>query len=431
MASSHESVEDLLASLMELPVASVDIGQYSDDPRSGGSEQNRATVKLQNGQVLDLFMKIIIDGSVAQKYDEFLHIYSKEKTFFSEILPEMISYQNLKSKGISSLHSLEEMFPKYYGCGKVGGDLYLVFGDFIKNSTFMVTGLEDFHSCDQIKAVLSQLGGFHAVSNAIQAQMETPFDVKYPILKDFLTHPDNKEKMFEMFSSKFNHNINLLEAVRKQFLLKDPVLAGKAVNKVCSESILTRMKRFTGHLTDIMFQIQAPEQPTALVAHGDFHMWNVAFSGTKVKFFDLQLVKYSSGLIDVHHYLSQVSTPQDRSKHLDLFLSAYQEGFDTVSEEMGAPRSTVYTKAGILEEYKKRAPWGLFMGFCWILGRFVKDQDSFKSTENLENAKEIVAKLDNSGPKIWWAIQVLFDFLEEMETLGAFDQMDKLLLEII
>ena len=73
------------------------------------------------------------------------------------------------------------------------------------------------------------------------------------------------------------------------------------------------------------------------------------------------------------------------------------------------------------------------MGIDFVLPRFVTNQESFSCVEKLlgiqtlkRNTKRIVENLNMSGPNIWWAVQILFDFILEMKEMGTIDLLESL-----
>ena len=105
-------------------------------------------------------MKCIPKDSQPAIYNQLLHIFDKEVTFFKTILPRM--------KDFTGDNELDNFVPECFGAGQVNGDLIMCLRDFSEDG-FKTTGKTEFHSLDLIKTALAQLGRFHAVSIAMQA----------------------------------------------------------------------------------------------------------------------------------------------------------------------------------------------------------------------------------------------------------------------
>lgn len=395
------------------------------------SSRELVSVNFQAGAKLNLFLKIKRSGTIVEKFEEKLHIYQREVLMYTDIIPMLAKYQEENGKDVQ--HSIKELFPKYYGAGVIKKDLFLVFEDIITDTEMFVTGKGQFHTNEQVNMCLTQLGAFHALSYGYKTKHQFSFLETYPILQDILFLPENKEFLganFDMIGA-FTKQLSLLDAVRIEVLEKNPLLSS-TIQRACSKEDITRLVYASKHLYEFFNKkMFPPVDPSAVVTHGDFHMWNVAFgSKDSVKFFDLQVSRYTSCMTDVQQYLSQTTTPETRKIHLEEFLTSYLHGFGQSCKELGI-KETILTKEGIADEYKRLAPWGLLMGIDWILYRFVTDQESFTEVEkqlgiepSARNTKKVVEYLDKSGPKIWWAIQVLFDLIFEANEMGTIGELE-------
>ena len=216
-------------------------------------------------------------------------------------------------------------------------------------------------------------------------------------------------------------------------LRRENPLIQRKLKATCTEDDIARLMNTTNYLYDFYHEeLFTPAEPLSVIIHGDFHMWNIAFDGHSqaVKFFDLQVSRYASPMIDVHHYLAQTTTAETRRKHLDEFLAAYQTGFNDTLRRLNSAQEHL-KRGDILKEYKRVSPWGLLMGVDWILYRFVVDQDSFAEVEKqlkIDASKRdngvIVEYLQKSGPKIWLVIQIIFDLIGEMKDLETFENIE-------
>ena len=121
---------------------------------------------------LKLFMKCCPKGSVVEKYNELLHIFDKEITFFQSMVPRIKEFAG---------NELDHLLPECFGAGEINGDLVMCLRDFSQDG-FKVTGKEEFHSLEQINTALEQLAKFHAVTVAIRVvkgKMYIPSFSKY------------------------------------------------------------------------------------------------------------------------------------------------------------------------------------------------------------------------------------------------------------
>merc|ERR1712059_16677 len=158
-------------------------------------------------------------------------------------------------------------------------------------------------------------GTFHALSFAMKQKEGTDWVKQFPLLCDTLFLSHNKQLIDVVFAKPMAENIKILRAVYKA-LAGDSTRSQGRITQLCKWEDLETLVNLPNKYSDILSQVQEPQEPCAVVSHGDCHMWNMAFGqeveDPSIKFFDLQLSRYTSGLVDVHHYLSQVTTPETR-----------------------------------------------------------------------------------------------------------------------
>jgi len=423
--SDHPSLEALLATkLSHHGLQMVEGGvQLLDVPESvshTASSQLRAVVSLGNGDSLRLFLKIRRVGSQAELYDGLLKIYQREEMMYNKLLPILATMQTERSK----VDEVIGLFPTFYGSGRVQGDLYLVFQDIMTGTGFRVTEKAEFHTVDQVKLSLSSLGSFHALSHRLVADGRDIL-AEFPLLQDSLFHPVNKDAINSFFAGEMKETLAVLKSVQEVFEEEEGLskgILGQEVKRVCQAGDLAILHDMLPHITSLMDWAVKQESFVRVVTHGDFHQWNMAFdSGTQsVKFFDLQLSRFTSAFTDVWHYISQVTTPETRREHLDPFLESYRGGFNLTSKQTGGV--TVLELEAARQELWKQAAWGLVFGLTWNLKRFVTEEERWKEAVRKAKegrASEAVEALGGSGVLIWWAVQVLLDLVTEMADHGV------------
>jgi len=327
--------------------------------------------------------------------------------------------------GRSKVDEVINLFPTFYGSGNVKGDLYLVFQDIMTGTGFRVTEKAEFHTVDQVKLSLSSLGGFHALSHQLVAEGRDIL-VEFPLLEDSLFHPENRDAINSFFAGEMKETLEVLKSVQEVFEEEEEGgpskgIFGQEVKRVCKAGHLAILQGMLPHITSLMDWALKQEALVRVVTHGDFHQWNMAFdSGTQsVKFFDLQLSRFTSAFTDVWHYISQVTTAETRREHLDAFLESYRGGFNLTSKQTGG--GTVLELEAARQEFWKQAAWGLVFGLTWNLKRFVTDEERWKEAvakAEEGRASDAVEALAGCGAHIWWAVQVQLDLVSEMADLG-------------
>merc|ERR1719495_788680 len=331
---------------------------------------------------------------------------------YAKVLPSLAKMQKERSK-VDDEPVIDNLFPTFYGSGLVKGDLYLVFQDIITGTGFRVTEKTEFHSIEQVKLSLSSLGKFHALSHCFAAETRDILS-DFPLLEDRLFHPENKEAINSFFAGEMKETLQVLKAVveifeeEKEGIRKE--IQGE-VKEVCKKDDLVILMTMLPHITSLMEWTLKQETSFRVVTHGDFHQWNLAFNSdtSSVKFFDLQLSRFTSAFTDVWHYLSQVTTAETRTEHLNTFIGAYRASFNQTSTQIGS--STVLEKSLALQELWKQAVWGLVFRLTWNLKRFVTEEESWKlavAKAEEGRSREACQALEQSGPRIWWAVKVPF-----------------------
>ena len=124
-------------------------------------------------------------------------------------------------------------------------------------------------------------------------------------------------------------------------------------------------------------------------------------------------------MTDIVQYLYQVTTPQERRLSGQDYLAAYSQSFRSTCESLGLSEAGhVFSTSWLRSEYERLAPWGLMYGLVCILPRFVENNNIFSQVDTAlaeDNAGEIVNIVNDSGPNMWWAIQLLLDIIIEFQ----------------
>ena len=124
-------------------------------------------------------------------------------------------------------------------------------------------------------------------------------------------------------------------------------------------------------------------------------------------------------MTDIVQYLYQVTTPQERQLCLQEYLAAYSQSFRATCESLGVSEDQEVSSASWLSsEYRRLAPWGLMYGMVCVLPRFVENSEVFSKMDTAleeDDAAEIVKIVNDSGPNIWWPIQLLLDMIIEFQ----------------
>jgi len=416
-----ESLEFLLTSLVEteskFKVASVSVQDSSDEWKAGGSTgQLKAQVCLSNGETRRLFMKLNTKGSQADAVDKLFQIVERETLMYSTFLPALREHQLWKS----GKESLSDIFLKFYGSDRVGDTFYLVFEDISEND-YIVTSKTDLHTTQQVELALSKIGVYHAISFAwTREEKGKELLDKSPVLQIKPFSPAYKP--WTDWGGYVSQLMRLYKVLLKQQQAGNGELKKSDLEINLTEDQLNHLELQTNTSMSLMANLEM-ETPSSLgvVVHGDFHMWNMGFNNKdSLKLFDLQICRHSSPMVDLHQYLSQVTSAPDRSKNLGRWLDIYLDAFNSTLKDVECD-TVPFSKETLLSEYQRMAPYGFIYGTRWNLRRFVEDEKMFDkcwaslSEEPAEvlDGESLVELLDKAGTQIWSALHLIAGILDE------------------
>ena len=300
----------------------INISEISDICYENNNEVDSATCQggMQNVRVifsnkkssLLLVLKVCAEGSPLALINESLHIFDKEISFYSDIVPYICKFEN----SFFSKNLFQDLFVNFYGAGHIENDVVIILERL--SDDYIVFPRDDFlRSKEEIQRVLKSLAVFHASSYAIKCKGQVNFREKFPILKEYLFDFNSNDVFFKLTDQLYRNNIKLLKAVVEDSKYKNALFNyGLLIN--FDHSIISRLENLSSKIVLILQNVQLGNDESNLLCHGDFHMWNIAFSKSseKVKFFDFQLIRYAPCMTDFHQYLSQVSSPSFRQSHL-------------------------------------------------------------------------------------------------------------------
>ena len=128
----------------------------------------------------------------------------------------------------------------------------------------------------------------------------------YTMLSHFVTG----DSMCIIIEGWFIKHIKILRAVCRARAQGDHTATAKLA-RGCEDSELARLERAGPRLMEAVYSLLHGAGDSSVLAHGDFHMWNIAFTGTRAQppaeavFFDLQASRLTSGVDDIVQYLYQ------------------------------------------------------------------------------------------------------------------------------
>ncbi|XP_014259149.1 uncharacterized protein LOC106672323 [Cimex lectularius] len=238
-------------------------------------------------------------------------LFKNEVLMYEELLP-LLKAQEL------------DVFPKmYYGNfteGKETSRDMIILED-LSPGGFTLTEEKVFMDFNHFSLALEKLGRFHALSHKTKRENAQEFRRLYGQL--------SKSK----FENEKVPDIQKISCTAMQRGIKHVMEKGDKLE------LLNQLLEKTNGLKAMVEKLFEPEEPFAVLCHGDFNRNNVFFKyengkPVDVKFFDLQTPRYTTPSLDLAFILYMNTTKELREKHWDDMLRCYWDGFTAVLTEL-------------------------------------------------------------------------------------------------
>ena len=295
---------------------------------------------------------------------------------------------------------------------------------------YSITKKEEFMSLEEIHLCLKSLAQFNAVSFCMESEggKLTELREKFPkTWEDCLGSEQNHEGLRPYFENEMRAVLKLLIAVLDQKEKGNPLLNDLVIPTNISKDLLSKIAEYP--MMKVFTATRAQNLGEAgVLAHGDYHMWNVAIKDDLIKMFDFQIIHYSSFGGDLNRFLSQASTPTQRKQHLTNFLQSYVDAFKDACAKMGfSDVGDKMTFDFCRKEYVDQSAQGLLIGSVFVMPRFIEDTEIYGQAKNSSASSDIVELLEKSSKSIWMAIQLYFEFIDDYLSLGTFSRIENIL----
>lgn len=433
--STHIDINELTCEILGYKCLVEDID--AEGTKGRGSKQTRFICTNANSpsDVKWVFAK---RNDLSSPVNELLHVVKKETLMYDEIIPCFLEFTDKRSNKLKK--EIEAAFLQYHGRGIVEDEHIFLFDDLNnKNCRYEVSASDSFHTNTTVHNVVKLLAKFHGVSYSMKSSginfMQHPL-----LMKHYLYREKSRPLVAPFYNGEFKKTASLLEVLLSCY--------GNCNNSWSLQEHLNLSETFFSKVLHSLNKLQSlvpdPLQlhsnietgishDNLILIHGDFHPLNIAFSSTAAKFFDFQLIRYSDGLIDLHQYLCQATTPNQREDNLDLFLETYFNVLNETCYALGTNNLPYKNMQDFRTKYNDLAPWQIPFGFGMLLWKFVTNHEAYsKLASLLENVrtsdgsegavhKEIVETVNELGPNIWTAINILLQYVVELEQRGILD----------
>ena len=373
------------------------------------SDQFKFSLLTNEGKLHNLFIKKLYTEKINS---------NKELAMYGTFIPELVSF--VESVDEILAEKIRSCFIKCYMCHQStepdkSSGAYLVLEDFSCRAG-------DYKYRDIPELVAERLGVIHGTSLAWQRAKHpgvTPGQLleKYPFFKECYTSEtdDPNEDFF----------IRQTSAVDKM-IRSDIELCDQNDGRDTILEKLQRVVDLSPHLARLRHETQKPRQSFFCPTLGDVHAGNIAMSESKddILFFDFDIVRLSSPLIDFHHFTagSLKCPPKEKHAQIKKLLHIYIDSFLSTSRSL----NNEITVEELLEEYKITRNWFTITSYFVPLLtlemqgvtsqqeiEFIADINSLDLQRDGEKIQEKVRRL--GGPALAFRRNVL-QFLEGVET---------------
>ncbi|KAE8748954.1 EcKinase 7 [Frankliniella occidentalis] len=191
---------------------------------------------------------------------------------------------------------------------------------------------------------------------------------------------------------------------------------------------------------NVMLEARSPEEPLAVIAHGDFNRNNMMFKYDEatgrpvdVRFFDLQTCRYCSPAVDLSVFLFLNTTASQRAAHWDDFFVSYYDGLTTALRRLLSGSSTDPTLSPTMEMPSLaaiRADFARHALYGFVICSYFLPVMQAGPQEGSEGSTEEMYAVVRSIPDKFEAGQTMASFLEYLGEDGENTVAD-LLLEFV
>jgi len=346
----------------------------------------------KNQKLHNVIVKTMPDSAVIRKVQNSPDQFFNEIKAYSEIIPLLLQTCAVSSGGdlnvdrhSSNLSAAYDLFPKCYCvAGDSGNEMIVLqnlrnFGYRIGGDKFMLMDYE------HIVVALEGLARFHALSYGAKKKDLRSFEERVLAQIRDARHFVKKQTTSDAITEGYQINIShIAMMVFDKINEKQPEEWGLYTEK------LERVRRRVENCPELIRELLVPEEPLAVLCHGDFNRNNIMFrydSDNKpcdVKFIDFQTPFYASPAIDLSFFLFVNASPELwATRWNDMFSVYHRTLLDTLSEFLGCSQETLqleFSREAFECQFSKYLLYGFLLAACFILAN-AEDPDGLKMFE--------------------------------------------------
>jgi hypothetical protein len=292
--------------------------------------------------------------------------FEKETAMYHITMPAMfkILQQNAQGRKVQHLTPF---------CYKISGPHTLILEDLMILG-FKVANRQNRLDLPHCTLVLNSLAKFHAASVALRDKNPHSMD-------DYVERlyvEKNRDLMLRLTTSNINALANVVE--------KWPGF------EKYGEKLRRIIPTFWDRVTEI---VKPPSNSLCVLNHGDLWVCNMMFHydpeteiPDQVRFFDLQLPRYSSPALDLQYFMHTSSNEHVRTEYTENLLEVYHTELRETLLALGCDHH-VYTLEQLKKDYEDRLLFGLFTAVSLIPIVLADPADAYEMENLVEDGRNL------------------------------------------
>ncbi|XP_063233438.1 uncharacterized protein LOC134537095 [Bacillus rossius redtenbacheri] len=299
-----------------------------------------------------------------QEVDHYLSardLYRNESLFYGAFLRFLVDTAVRGEAGLHPIQRIESLFPKLFCAHEDERQCLLALEDLTPLGFEHAPKILDLA---HMKLALQELGGFHALSYIAKKRNPEMF---FDLVKRLNPWDEEKCQQYSLLIR------GMVRFAADLFRASHPADARKHADRLAALDALA----------DQFVKLTEPEEPLAVLCHGDYNRNNVMFKydaggrPTSLKMFDLQLATYSSPAIDLSLVLFMSTSPEVRDAHWDELFDAYHRSLaDTVAQS--GVVETEYSKEAMARDFGRFCVHGFLVTTFFLPATMMGPEDSLR-----------------------------------------------------
>ena len=305
--------------------------------------------------------------------------FRNEVQFYCRVLPEFVKFQEEKRVtspfcSVATIYHISE---------------HTIVMEDMKSFGYMMLDKRQPLDMPHIRLVLKEMGRFHGLSFAFKDQNPQKFaDLKSSI----------KETVFR--SSAAGHFNSILTSGWKAAL--------GIARKTFITDHLQITEAFFGNVWNKMGTLATPQEPYAVILHGDTITNNILFhypleetekNPDKLCFIDFQMSRYGSPALDLSFFLLRYYTEQAGHGYREI-LRIYHDALREFVMELGSNADELFPFSALEEEMQKYSAFGMAMALICIPGTMTEANGSVGDDDTKDASdiiRDVCASFENLG----------------------------------